>query len=311
MATRSPQQLKSELRGVFAFPVTPFHGDGSLNVGQLRNHVRNLKTTGLAAVFCCAGTGEFSALALEEYCEAVAATVAEVDGRLPVLAGTGYSTRLAIQFAREAERLGVDGLLVLPPYLVQSEQEGLYQHYRAIAEAVNVGILLYHRDNALFTARTVARLAEIPNIVGFKDGHGNLELFQRIQLQVGDRLAWMNGMPTAEMTFPAFHAAGAGGYSSAISNFVPHVALRFFRAVVEGDRELSRAILRDVIEPILVIRDRHKGYAVSYVKAALNLLGMPNAEGVGPVRPPLTDLEPDEMEQLGGILRRVLEKYPA
>src|SRR2546423_935426 len=211
----SPDQLKPRLEGVFGFPITPFHQDHSLNVDALRRHVGWMAAGargaggGVSTIFVCAGTGEFSSLALEEYREAVGAAVKEVAGRVPVLAGVGYSTAIACQFAREAERAGVDGILALPPYLITPEQEGLYRHYRQIAESVGVGVLLYHRDNALFTADTVARLAELPNIVGFKDGYGNLEQFNRIRLVIGDRLAWINGMPTAEMTFPAFHACGA------------------------------------------------------------------------------------------------------
>src|SRR5947209_2192674 len=132
MPHRSPEQLISLLQGVFAFPVTPFHADGSLNVDTLRRHVRNLVGSGVSAVFACAGTGEFFSMALDEYRAAVTAVVEEVDGRLPVLSGVGYSTVLAVEFARAAESAGVDGILALPPYLVQAEQEGLYEHYRAI-----------------------------------------------------------------------------------------------------------------------------------------------------------------------------------
>jgi 5-dehydro-4-deoxyglucarate dehydratase len=311
MAHRSTEQLRRELKGVFAFPVTPFEEDGELREEALRAHVQWQAGTGVSAVFACAGTGEFFSLAPEEYGRAVGAVVEEVDGRLPVLAGTGYSTRLAIEFARQAEQAGADGLLALPPYLITPEQEGLYQHYRAIAEATPLGLVLYQRDNAIFSPETVRRLAELPNVVGFKDGHGNLELLRRIRLAVGDLLAWMNGMPTAEMTFPAYHAIGVEGYSSAIANFFPHVTLRFHRAVVERDRATADRILAEVVEPICRIRDRGKGYAVSYVKAAMNLLGRPDARGVGPVRPPLTDLRPEEMAALREVLEGIAAAYPA
>jgi 5-dehydro-4-deoxyglucarate dehydratase len=310
MANRSPDQLREELRGVFAFPVTPFTAAGELDEESLRAHVRNLLPTGLSAVFACAGTGEFFSLAPGEYRSAVRAVVEEVDGRLPVLAGAGYSTRLAIEFAQAAEAAGADGLLLLPPYLVQAEQEGLFRHYRQIAGSVGIGLLLYQRDNAIFAPETVARLADLPNLIGFKDGHGDLERFRRIRLAVGDRIGWMNGMPTAEMTFAAYHAAGALGYSSAIANFFPHLALRFHRAVVDGDAATADRLLADVVEPICRVRDRRKGYAVSYVKAALNLLGRPTPAGVGSVRPPLVDLEPAHLEELRGVLRRIEDGYP-
>lgn len=306
----APDQLKPRLEGVFGFPITPFHTDGSLNVAALRRHVDWMAGTGVSTIFVCAGTGEFSALALEEFREAVGAAVKEVAGRVPVLAGVGYSTAIACQFAREAERAGVDGILALPPYLVTPELEGLYRHYRQIAQSVGVGVILYHRDNALFAPDTVARLAELPNLVGFKDGYGNLEQFNRTRLALGDRLAWINGMPTAEMTFPAFHACGARAFTSAISNFIPHVALRFYRAVVEGDRETADEILTAVIEPLCRLRDRKRGYAISYVKAAVTLTGRLTPDTAGPVRPPLVDLTPAEIQELRGVLDSVLQRWP-
>lgn len=310
MPNMSPERLRQELVGVFAFPVTPFDSDGKLDLHTLERHVENTVGTGVSAVFPCAGTGEFFSLAPDEYASAIRATVEVVGGRLPVIAGTGYSTGLAIEYARAAQAAGADGLLVLPPYLVQAEQEGLYRHYHAIAESVDLGIVLYHRDNALFSVETVSRLAELSNLVGFKDGHGNLEFFQRLQLALGDRLAWMNGMPTAEMTFAAYYACGARAYSSAISNFFPHVTLAFYNAVVSGEVTTWQGILADVVEPICRIRDRGRGYAVAYVKAAVNLLGRPTSAGVGSVRPPLTDLRPIDLEDLREVLRTIEQRYP-
>ncbi len=305
-----PNELKPHLAGVFGFPVTPFHADGSLNLEAFIRHVRWMKGTGVHAIFVCAGTGEFFNLALDEFREAVSAAVEEVGGALPVLAGCGYSTPLAIQFARAAEEAGADGLLLLPPYLVQPEQEGLYRHVRAVADATGLGLLLYHRDNALYSVETVTRLAELPTVVGFKDGHGNLEQFGRTVLAVGDRLAYMNGMPTAEMTYPSFHALGCRGYSSALSNFAPHVTLKFHAAVESGDIQVQREILSRVIEPILRVRDLRKGYAVSYVKAAVNLLGKLGPNGAGPVRAPLTDLPEEHLTLLKKVLDDLFHHYP-
>lgn len=306
-----PEVLKPRLTGVFGFPVTPFHPDGSLNLEAFRKHVGWMKGTGVSALFVCAGTGEFFNLALEEFRDAVAAAVEEVDGALPVLAGCGYSTCIARRFARAAQEAGADGLLLLPPYLIQPEQDGLYRHARSVADSTDLAIILYHRDNALYGVRTVARLAELPNVVGFKDGHGNLEHFGRMYLELGDRLSYMNGMPTAEMTYPSFHALGCRGYSSALSNFAPHITLKFHAAVESGDLQTQREILSRVIEPILRVRDLGKGYAVSYVKAAVNLLGSLGPEGAGPVRPPLVDLPPAHRAQLQQVLEEILRLYPA
>jgi 5-dehydro-4-deoxyglucarate dehydratase len=312
----SPSELRQRLTGVFGFPVTPLHADGSLNEAALRRHVRFLLGTGVSAIFPCGGTGEFFSLTVEEYRRAVGAVVEEVGGRLPVVAGAGYNTPLAIEFARSAEREGADGVLLLPPYLIVPEQEGLARYVLSVADSTGIGLILYHRDNAIYTPETVARLAERPNVIGFKDGHGNLELFARIRLALadgplpGERLAWMNGMPTAEMTFPAFYAAGARAYSSAIANFIPHVTLRFHRAVVDGDEATTAALLTEVFEPLCRVRDRRRGYAVAYVKAAMALLDLPEPGGPGPVRPPLIDVEPAHREELHRALQAILTRYP-
>lgn len=307
----APQALKPRLEGVFGFPVTPFHRDGSLNLDALRRHIGWMKGTGVHAIFVCGGTGEYFNLALEEFRDAVAAAVEEVGGALPVLAGCGYSTAIAKRFARAAADAGADGLLLLPPYLITPEQEGLYRHVREISESTDLSIILYHRDNALYSTATVTRLAELANVVGFKDGHGNLEQFGRMYLELGDRLAYMNGMPTAEMTFPSFYALGCRGYSSALSNFAPQVTLRFYGAVVSGDTETQREILTRVIEPICRVRDLRKGYAVAYVKAAVNLLGLLGPEGAGPVRPPLVDLNEEHRAALKKVLDEIQRRYPA
>lgn len=309
MARFSLDKLKGSLEGVFGFPVTPMHPDGSLNLEAFRKHIQWVKGTGVHALFVCAGTGEYFSLTPEEVRDCVAVAVEEVDGAMPVLSGCGYSTPLAIRYAKAVEEGGADGVLLLPPYLINPEQEGLYRHVRAIAESSPLGVILYHRDNGLYGVKTVTRLAELENVVGFKDGHGNLEQFGRMVLELGDRLSYMNGMPTAEMTFPAFYALGCRGYSSALSNFAPHVTLRFHAAVLSGDVATQRDILSHVIEPICRVRDLRKGYAVSYVKAAVNLLGKLGPEGAGPVRPPLIDLEPDHRVALQKILADIQVRY--
>ncbi|MGV3722430.1 MAG: 5-dehydro-4-deoxyglucarate dehydratase [Actinomycetota bacterium] len=308
---RSNEFLKRSLEGVFGFTVSPFHVDGSLKLDAFRRHVRWMKGTGVHAIFVCAGTGEYFNLALEEYRDAVAAAVEEAGADLPVLAGCGYSTAIAKRFGQAARDAGADGLLLLPPYLIQPEQEGLYRHVREVAEASEIAVILYHRDNALYSVKTVERLAALDNVIGFKDGHGSLEHFTRIYLELGDRLGYMNGMPTAEMTFPSYYAVGCRGYSSALSNFAPHVTLQFHQAVVSGDAAKQREILSQVIEPICRVRDQGKGYAVSYVKAAVNLLGSLGPEGAGPVRPPLVDLNEAQRSQLKQVLDQISERYPA
>src|SRR5262245_38487739 len=166
----SPQELALQIQGLLSFPVTPFDPAGEVDLPRFRAHIRYMAGQNPAGLFVCGGTGEFYSLSLDEYRSLVRAAVEEIGGRLPIVAGVGYGARLASEFARAAEEAGADGLMVMPPYLVVAEQEGLYQHYRAIAAATRLGIILYQRDNGLFAPATVRRLAEIPNLVGFKYG---------------------------------------------------------------------------------------------------------------------------------------------
>ena len=127
---------------------------------------------------------------LAEYENVIAAAVESARGRLPVVAGVGYGTALAIEFAKRAEKAGADGILLLPHYLIQVEQEGLYRHIAAICRAVGIGAIVYHRDNCLLELDTVRRLADAcPNLIGFKDGHGNVEQLTCLRDTLGDRLA--------------------------------------------------------------------------------------------------------------------------
>ena len=133
---RSPERLKAAIAsGLLSFPVTHFADDGAFAPGPYQEHIDYLISHRPAALFAAGGTGEFFSLQLDEYEKVIAAAVELAGGRLPVLAGVGYGTALAIEFARRAENAGADGVLLLPPYLIQAEQEGLYRHIAAICRA--------------------------------------------------------------------------------------------------------------------------------------------------------------------------------
>jgi len=216
------------------------------------------------------------------------------------LAGVGYGTKLAIEFAQAAEQAGVDGILVMPPYLVQADQAGLLHHYREVASATRLGVVVYQRDNAIFSPQTVLQLAEIPNVVGFKDGYGDMERLVRIRLAVGDRLAFINGMPTAEMSAPAFFGVGVRNYSSAVFNFVPEIARAFYEAMKSADEAAVTRLMQAFYQPFAELRDRKKGYAIALIKAGLRVLG----RSAGRVRPPLVDPSPEEETELNSIIQR-------
>lgn len=166
--------------GPLFFPVTAYGPDGSVDLDVYREHVRRGVEAGAAAVFACCGTGEFHALTPEEFEACVRVAVDTAAGRVPVVAGAGYGTALAVRYARLAEGAGADGLLAMPPYLVVAGQEGLLRHYREVAAATSLDVIVYQRDNAVFTPETVVELARSEGIIGFKDGVGDLDLMQRI-----------------------------------------------------------------------------------------------------------------------------------
>lgn len=293
-------ELKSAIgSGLLAFPVTHFDAQGRFDEAPYRLSIGRNIDGGAAALFAPGGTGEFFSLTLGEFQAVVRAAVEEAAGRVPVIAAAGYGTRLAIEFAGAAEAAGADGLLLFPPYLVGAKQEGLALHVEAVCRAVSIGVVLYNRDNAVYAAATLARVTEdCPNLIGFKDGHGDVEQLVAVRQALGERLVYVGGMPTAEVFAVPYLAAGFTTYSSAVFNFIPKTALRFYRAVRQGDTATTDELLQKLYLPYIALRNRGRGYAVSIVKAGMRIVGL----SAGPVRPPLTDLTPAEMQELEAIL---------
>ncbi|MFF3417916.1 5-dehydro-4-deoxyglucarate dehydratase [Streptomyces sp. NPDC002698] len=290
--------------GPLFFPVTAYGPDGAVDPGVYREHVRRGVEAGAAAVFACCGTGEFHALVPEEFETCVRAAVEATGGRVPVIAGAGYGTALAVRYARLAEAAGADGLLAMPPYLVKAGQEGLLRHYREIAAATSLDVIVYQRDNAVFTPASVVELARTEGIIGFKDGLGDLDLMQRIVSAVrsgtpGDFL-YFNGLPTAELTGLAYRGLGITLYSSAVFCFAPEIALAFHRALNAGDDTTVNRLLDGFYLPFVDLRARGRGYAVALVKAGVRLRGL----DVGEVRPPLHEPAEDHVKQLAQLIDR-------
>jgi 5-dehydro-4-deoxyglucarate dehydratase len=290
--------------GPLFFPVTAYGPDGTVDPGVYREHVRRGVEAGAAAVFACCGTGEFHALVPEEFETCVRAAVEAAEGRVPVIAGAGYGTALAVRYARLAEAAGADGLLAMPPYLVTAGQEGLLRHYREIAAATSLDVIVYQRDNAVFTPESVVELARTEGIIGFKDGLGDLDLMQRIVSAVrsetpGDFL-YFNGLPTAELTGLAYRGLGITLYSSAVFCFAPEIALAFHRALNTGDDTTVNRLLDGFYRPFVDLRARGRGYAVALVKAGVRLRGL----DVGEVRPPLHEPAEDHVKQLAQLIER-------
>ncbi len=294
------QQLQEQVgSGLLCFPVTHFDADLVFDRPSYQAHVDWLLGHAPAALFAAGGTGEFFSLGLDEYTAVIEAAVEVSGGRTPVIAGCGYGTALAITFARAAAAVGAGALLLMPPYLVRSEQEGLYRHIKAVCDSVSIGIIIYNRDNAILQPDTLLRLADAcPNLIGFKDGHGDVELLTRVRETLGDRFIYVGGMPTAEVFAIPYKAAGVTTYSSAVFNFIPAQAVAFHAAVEKDDRATTSEMLKSFFFPYLAIRNRRSGYAVSIVKAGMRTVG----RDPGPVRPPLTDLTDPEQAALAQLV---------
>ncbi|MDX3450614.1 5-dehydro-4-deoxyglucarate dehydratase [Streptomyces sp. ME02-8801-2C] len=290
--------------GPLFFPVTAYGPDGSLDLDVFRAHVRRGVAAGAAAVFACCGTGEFHALTPEEFQACVRAAVEETAGRVPVVAGAGYGTALAVRFARLAAEAGADGLLAMPPYLVVAGQEGLLRHYRELAAATDLPVIVYQRDNAVFTPGTVVELARTEKIIGLKDGLGDLDLMQRIvsavRTEVPGDFLYFNGLPTAELTGLAYRGIGVTLYSSAVFCFAPEIALAFHKALNTGDDVTANRLVDGFYRPFVELRAQGRGYAVSLVKAGVRQTGL----DVGEVRPPLHEPTEDHVKRLARLVER-------
>ena len=303
MSQMSPTDVARQLGGgLLSFPVTHFDTQHQFLEAPYREHCAWMLDHELAGLFAAGGTGEFFSLRPDEVGKVVRAAVAETAGKIPVIAGCGYGTAIATDLARDAEAAGADGLLLLPPYLTNATQDGLLAHIESVCKATSLGVIVYNRDNAIINEDTLEKLCDRnPNLVGFKDGVGDLELMMRVYARMGDRLTYIGGLPTAETFALPYLEMGVTTYSSAIFNFLPEWALSFYKAVRARDREAVMTGLRDFVLPYIALRNKGKGYAVSIVKAGMKAVG----RDAGPVRQPLTDLTPAEFSELQGLIARV------
>ncbi|MEV0162081.1 5-dehydro-4-deoxyglucarate dehydratase [Nonomuraea fuscirosea] len=303
MPSYSPQELATRLKsGLLSFPVTHFTAGLEFDEAGYRDHLSWLSGYPVAGLFAAGGTGEGFSLTAAEIDRVVRVAVDEVNGRLPVVAPATGGTANAVAQARAAEAAGADGVLLMPPYLTEAGQEGLIEHVSAVCAATGLGVVVYSRANAVLNDRSVAALAERnETLVGFKDGVGDIENLTRIYAAVGDRLAYIGGLPTAETFALPLLQLGMSTYSSAIFNFVPQYALDFYTDVRAQDREAVYRRIREFVIPYLDIRDRMKGYAVSIIKAGLTAVGRP----AGPVRPPLQNLKDGELAELTALINKI------
>ncbi len=289
--------------GLLSFPVTHFKAsDHSFNESAYRDNLNWLFSHEAAAMFAAGGTGEFFSLTQKEVDRVVRAAVEETGKKMPVIAPAGGGTAVSIEYCQAAEAAGADGILLLPPYLTEAAKDGVAAHVEAICKSTKLGVIVYNRANQRLDEVELEKLAErCPNLVGYKDGLGDIELMTRIYARLGDRFTYIGGLPTAETFALPYLEMGVTTYSSAIFNFVPEFAVSFYKAVRARDYAKVYEDLNKFVLPYIAIRNRKQGYAVSIVKAGMKLVG----RDAGPVRTPLTDLTEAEMADLGALIARI------
>lgn len=289
--------------GLLSFPVTDFDSAGNFNPESYRERLEWLAGHDISAIFIAGGTGEFFNLTLDEYRDIVSLAVEAVGGRLPVIASAGLSVKSGQAFAKVAEEAGADGILLMPPYLTECPQDGLVEYAHQICDSTSLNVIYYNRANGVLEANAVQQLADrCPNLIGLKDGKGDIQALNKIVKTVGDRLVYIGGVPTAEIFAEAYLAIGVNTYSSAVFNFVPEMAVKFYRELRSGKKEVVKKITNEFFIPFVNLRDNKQGYGVSLIKEGADIIGKP----AGKVRAPLSvpsSAERQELERLIGIAR--------
>ena len=296
---------KVEIKGIIPPILTPMNDDESINETELRHQVNRMIDAGVSGIFAFGTNGEAYALSHKEKVQILKVVVDETKKRVPVYAGTGcVTTRETITLSKEAEEIGADILSVIVPYFAAASQDELYDHYKAVAEAVNLPVVLYNiparTGNALAPA-TVARLAkDIPNIVGAKDSSGNFDnMKQYIELtqNIGKDFSVLSGNDS--LILPALIFGGKGGIAGC-ANVFPRTMVEIYEAFIAGDIERAKKVQ----DSIRIFRNCFKyGNPNSLVKIAAGLLGDP----VGPCRRPFNKITPEGME----ALKKTLEQCKA
>jgi 4-hydroxy-tetrahydrodipicolinate synthase len=252
--------------------ITPFQSDLSLDEGGLRRLVRRQIEAGIHFLVPCGTTGENPTLSREEHLRVVEITLEEAQGRTPVLAGCGGNdTREVVELARDLEGLGADGLLVVTPFYNKPTPEGLYQHYREVARATRLPIVVYNvpsRTGTNVDPATLARLAEIETVVGVKEASGNISQIAAVFQAVPQSFAVLSGDDA--ITLPVI-ALGGVGIISVVSNEVPFAMARLTSLCLEGDFPAAREMQRR-LHPLMEINFVESNPGP--VKAAMGMMGL-------------------------------------
>jgi 5-dehydro-4-deoxyglucarate dehydratase len=296
----TPDELKGRLPGVLAFATTPFAaGDLAVDLAGFRANMEFLAAGGIQAVAVAGFVGEFSALNAAEYRNLITAAREALGPDRLIVAGVGYGTELAIEYARAAEASGADCAMLLPPYLVEPTDDGMVQHVGRVASAIRIGVMIHSMPGHAFSPVLVERLAALPGVVAYKDELGDVRGFGDIVDRVGDQLAYVNGR--AEPVMGYYASAGANVLASAIGNFDPPLALAAYEAAMALDVPRLRAVLAERATPWYRLRERNRGFLISVSKASMTLMGLAGGE----VRPPLSGLQPAVADELRALMVQI------
>ena len=301
----SVQKIRASLEnGLLSFPVTDMDDTGAFHPKNYEERLDWFTSYDVSAVFVAGGTGEFFSLSKREYQELVTTAVQTVQEKVPVISSIGRSIPEAIEWAKIAEKAGINALLLMPPYLVGGPSDGLVHYAKTIMQHTDLPVIYYNRSNGILSADYLQELANTcSNFIGLKDGTSDMQDLNTIINKIGNRLSYIGGAPTAEIISEAYLSIGVNTYSSAVFNFVPTLASHFYKSLREGEKETVQSLLKAFYIPFVELRDRKKGYAVSLVKAGAQLIG----RSAGKVRAPLSMPNFKEMTELELIIKNGLD----
>jgi 4-hydroxy-tetrahydrodipicolinate synthase len=287
-----------QIRGIIPPVATPMQANEDLDLPRLKWFLDHLITSGVHGIFVLGTNSEFYALDEKEKQQVIATAVEHVHGRVPVYAGTGAeTTREAVRLTKMAEKEGADGVSVITPYFILPNQQEIYDHYRRIAEATKLPVILYNNPatcgGVKIDVETVGRLAEIPNILGVKDSSGDLQNTIEFIKVVPERFSVLMGRDT--LIYPAM-IFGARGAVPATGNIAPKILVDIYESFMRGDQAASLAAQRK-LSPVRM--SLTLGTAPGGVKAALQMLGL----SIGPCRAPVAPLPPDKMQKMKAALQ--------
>lgn len=302
-AAHDRARLLEKFQGVYNFLTTPLLSSYQLDSDGVRKNVAFHAEAGSKhmVIMVGGGLGELYRMSSDTQKALAESAVAGSQGRLPVVVGAGGGFGLALKMAGNAERAGADAVMIFPGRYPIENAAGHYEYFRRVAESVEIPVLAYPQRKFDFWADVMSRLAELPNVIGFKDGTGGIATGKALSSLIPKRLLWVaEGEGHAMQAYPF----GCRAYTTAVATFVPEASRAFWEAGVSGNMEDVKRIYDQRIEPVMKVRSLRNGYGISGIKIALEELGRAG----GPVFPPGTQVQPEDRAELGEIARKYAEQ---